>query len=439
MVPPPENVSPRPEDVAARPEHVPARPAPGSAPVRPAVLTVEESRLELPFAPGRPPVAQEFLALSGFDALVAEFTAAVAAAPTLGALADTVTRRGQGLWEAAIARAQGPADGTPALDLVDDRPLYWARTAMSAHLRTLDPPLLEAGVQRQGLLRLLDRASRGIGTPRWPAGPATRVLVSGFDTFGLDDSLRHSNPSGCAALQLHGRTFDTPGGPVAVRAVVLPVSWSAFDQGVVEDAFGPALVPGPDRADLITTISQTARGRMDVEEWAANARGGAPDNERQQHFGAVSRPSHWPQPFDSPDWIRTTLPHAAMVAAGTGPWPVVLRDGVAEWPAGTFPDPTAVRSVPRPSPGSTAAAGTGGDYLSNESMYRSNRLRQGLHAWDVPGGHLHVSALAYPEAPDALTDPSFEADRRAIVEQTVALVLAAGSAVAQRQAPAIER
>jgi hypothetical protein len=221
---------------------------------------------------------------------------------------------------------------------------------------------------------------------------------------------------------------------VAVRAVVLPVSWSAFDQGVVEDAFGPVLVPGPDRACLITTISQTARGRMDVEAWAAGARGGFPDNDREQLFGAVSRPAHWAQPFDSPDWIATTLPHEAMVAAGTGPWPVVLRRGVVEWPAGTFPDPTALREVPDPSPGSTAAAGTGGDYLSNESMYRSNRLRQGLHAWDVPGGHLHVSALRYPQAPDALTDPEFEDDRRAIVEQTVALVLAAAGAVARGRA-----
>ena len=90
--------------------------------------------------------------------------------------------------------------------------------------------------------------------------------------------------------------------------------------------------------------------------------------------------------------------------------------------------------APDPSPGSTAAAGTGGDYLSNESMYRSNRLRQGLHAWDVPGGHLHISALEHPADPTLLTDAAFEADRRAIVDQTVALVTAAASAVARRRA-----
>ena len=94
---------------------------------------------------------------------------------------------------------------------------------------------------------------------------------------------------------------------------------------------------------------------------------------------------------------------------------------------------------PDPSPGSRAAAGTGGDYLSNESMYRSNRLRQGLHAWDVPGGHLHISALEYPADPTVLTDPAFEADRQAVVDQTVALVRAAATAVAQRRSEARSR
>jgi hypothetical protein len=112
---------------------------------------------------------------------------------------------------------------------------------------------------------------------------------------------------------------------------------------------------------------------------------------------------------------------------------VVLKQGIREWPPGTFPDPLALTAGPDPSPDSTAAAGTGGDYLSNESMYRSNRLRQGLHAWDVPGGHLHISALTYPEDPGVVTDDAFEADRKAVVDQTVALVRAAAGAVARRR------
>ena len=416
---------------------------PHPAPAEPAELAGDVGRLGATLTEGGTPLAEQLLRASGLDRLVAAFGERLDTAASIGDAAAAAREEGQRLWESAVARAQGRDEGWTAgtseaesLDRYDDRPLYWARTAMSAKLRTFSSPHLTTSHQRFALLHLLDRASRGIDRAPWPhTDPsATRVMVTGFDTFRLDDAVRHSNPSGAAALQLDGRVLDTVHGPVVVRAAVLPVNYTDFDQGVVEDAFGPVLRPGADRAHLITTISMTARGRMDVEKWAANARGGSADNNRNQHFGPVSRASHWPQPFDSPDWIETTLPYEEMISAGTGPWPVVLKQGIREWPAGSFPDPAALRALPDPTPGSTAAAGTGGDYLSNESMYRSNRLRQALHAWDVPGGHLHISALEYPEDATALTDPAFEADRRAVVEQTVALIDAAATAVAARRA-----
>ncbi|PRY16835.1 hypothetical protein [Kineococcus rhizosphaerae] len=409
--------------------------APHPAPSRPAPPTVEESRLGTPAVPGGAPVAQQVLTASGFDRFPAAFEAALHSAASLPELLAVVRGHGAALWDAAVARAREP-EPAGSLDRFDDRPLYWARTAMSAALRTLDSEHLAVQHQRFTLLHVLDRTSRGIDRPLWPtAAPGDlRVAVSGFDVYQLDADVRHSNPSGAAALQLDGARFEFPQGTAVVRAVVLPVNYGDFDQGVVEDAFGPVLRPGPQRADLITTISMTARGRMDVEKWAAGARGGTPDNNRDQHFGPVARAARWPQPEPSPEWIETTLPHEAMVAAGTAPWPVVLRDGVREWPAGTFPDPAALRSVDDPTAGSTPAAGTGGDYLSNESMYRSNRLRQAFGAHDVPGGHLHVSALLDPADLAALTDEAFAADRRAVVEQTVALVRAAARAVLERRA-----
>ncbi|SEQ71146.1 hypothetical protein [Microlunatus flavus] len=372
---------------------------------------------------------------------MAELGGDLEAAGSLAELTAAVRSAGARLWTAAVDRAQGRSR-TGDLDAHDDRPLYWARLSLSALLRTSGSPLLTGQHQRYALLRILDRTSRGIdpstgsGNAWWPdARPGDlRVMVSGFDVFGLDDSVRHSNPSGAAALQLDGARLATPAGDAVVRAVVLPVVYGEFDQGVVEDAFGPVLLPGADRADLIMTISMTARGRMDVERWAGCTRGGTPDNQRDQHFGPVARAARWPQPEPNPEWIETTLPHAAMVAAGTGPWPVVLKRGIQEWPAGTYPDPSSLTSAPDPSPGSTPAAATGGDYLSNESMYRSNRLRIALGADDVPGGHLHISALEYPADPALLTDAAFEADRRAVVDQTVALVTAAAAARAARLA-----
>jgi hypothetical protein len=62
-------------------------------------------------------------------------------------------------------------------------------------------------------------------------------------------------------------------------------------------------------------------------------------------------------------------------------------------------------------------------------MYRSNRLRIALGATDIPGGHLHVSSLVYPQNPLTITDSAFASDRAQTIEQAVALVKAAGAAV----------
>ena len=45
---------------------------------------------------------------------------------------------------------------------------------------------------------------------------------------------------------------------------------------------------------------------------------------------------------------------------------------------------------------------------------------------------LHISALEYPQDPALLTDDAFEADRRAVVDQTVALIRAAATEVGGR-------
>ncbi|MCZ2857177.1 hypothetical protein [Blastococcus sp. VKM Ac-2987] len=394
-----------------------------------AVLTVEEQRIGQPLVEGGESAAEQFLEAAGFEDAVRQFTSDLCAAQDLAEAEEVVRRHGEALWELAVARAQGEEEiGT--IDRYDDRPLYWARLHMTRALRQWEAPVDVSGIQRNALVHILDYASRGITSIEWPEDSegAKRVMISGFDTYSLDSSLRNSNPSGATALQLDGRTLETDTGPVVVEAVVFPVNWTDFDQGIVEDAFGQVLATGENRADLIMTISQTGRGRMDIEQWAANFRGGFPDNNRNMLFGPISRPSHWPQPFDSPEWIETTLPYEAMIDAGTGPWPVVLNDGICEWPAGTYPSPSAVQCQDDPSEGSTAASGPGGSYLSNESMYRSNRLRIGIGAWDVPGGHLHISALEYPEDLAALTSPEFEADRQAVVDQTIELVRAAGAA-----------
>lgn len=369
-----------------------------------------------------------FIRAAGLDRLVARFERRLCAVDDVDAATRLVRSTGARLWDTAVARAQGDVQ-LGRIDPYDDRPLYWARTTLAADLREWAPELELSSLQRQALIRILGYESRGIESVAYPSrDDVTRVLVSGFDTYSLDDSLRNSNPSGASALQLDGRRFETRGGTVVVQAVMLPVNWSDFDQGIVEDAFGPWLTRR-DGVDMIMTISQTSRGRMDIEQWAGGFRGGFPDNNRAIHYGPISAAARWPQPQPSPQWIETTLPYRAMIAAGTEPWPVRLNDGICEWPVGTYPDPGSIRCQDDPSSARTQAAeAPGGNYLSNESMYRTNRLRIGAGLTDLPGGHLHISALVYPRDEGRLTSPRFERDRRAVVDQTVALVRAAGRA-----------
>jgi len=396
------------------------------------VLTVEEQRTSLTLPGKTMPAAREFIEAAGFGPIVDGFADALCGYTGVSQANAAIKAAGAALWRTAVDRAQGRiTSGT--IDRYDDRPLYWARTTMSRAVREWQPGFALTSLQRQSILRQFNYASRGIDDVSFPK-QGKRMLVSGFDTYSLDASLRNSNPSGASALQLDGRTVQTKQGTVTVQSVVFPVNWTDFDQGIVEDAFGPWLVAGSDPSylgsiDGLMTISQTGRGQMNIEKWAGGFRGGSPDNNRSINYGPISAAALWPQPQPSPQFIHTTLPYQAMIDAGTGPWPVKLNPGITEWPAGTFPDPAALRTAPDPSPGSRAASAPGGNYLSNESMYRTNRLRLGTGHASMPGGHLHISALVYPTDPGALTSPEFEADRKAVVDQTVALVEAAGRAL----------
>lgn len=390
-------------------------------------ITVEEQRLARP-------IAQQLLAIGGFNPYVTSFRNELCQTKSVAAAQQLAVRTGSRLWHDAVARAQGRMHfGSD--DAYDDRPLYWARLSMTKALRQWHPAFPTGSLTTAALVRLLDYASRGITRVDFPAGNTERVLVSGFDPFVLDGiggDIRHSNPSGASALQLDGHRVTTSRGTAVVQAVMLPVNYTDFDQGIVEDAFGPWLRKGPRKVSLITTISQAVRGEMWVEEWAGDARGGYRDNNDIMQFGQIPRAPRWPQPVTPPQWIHTTLPYKAMIAAKTGPWPVIFHDGICEWRnPRDYPKPAAVECMPDPTPGSLAASGSGGSYLSNESMYRSNRLRRALGATDVPGGHLHISALVYPSNRDRVTSPAFERDRRADVDQVVALIAAEARAVAK--------
>ncbi|MFF7649335.1 pyroglutamyl peptidase [Streptomyces sp. NPDC007983] len=384
--------------------------------------TVEEQRLDKA-------VPQEILRRSGFDDVAPDFARDLANVRSYAQAERVVAREGRALWRRAVDRVQGrgPAGGDLSRD--DDRPLYWARLGMTRALGEWRPgfPLPEA--RRAALLQSLERGSRGQDSLDLPAGKhIKRVVVTGFDPFQLDADVRRSNPSGAAALALDGTTIRTADGPTRVETAVFPVRWADFADGTVERTLLPVFRPGPRRVDAFMTVSQGRVGRFDVERTNGAWRGGVPDNANVSRTETVPVPADVPTPQPQPQWTTTTLPYQRIVAADTGPVPVYDNTSVTEIPAGaTAP----VVRPDGPTPGSTARAGGGGDYLSNEIAYRATLLRDAV-GLKVPGGHLHTPVLQFgPDNTDPstgrITDPDFVRNRQAITAQvrTVLTVVAA--------------
>ncbi|MEU8672475.1 pyroglutamyl peptidase [Streptomyces anulatus] len=388
---------------------LPASASPADAARTPAATTVEEQRLDRA-AP------QEILRRSGFDALAPRFERALKGSDGYAQAERTVTRHASALWRRAVDRAQGRGPATGDLSRGDDRPLYWARLALSRELRAWTPRFALADEQRRALHTVLEASSRGQDDIRFPGHGVKRVLVTGFDPFTLDRDTRIGNPSGASALALDGTLVRTAEGPARIETVVFPVRWADFAEGTVERVLARQLP----HLDLFTTVSQGRQGRFDVERTNGAWRGGFPDNENAASTGTVPVAD----PGSQSQWTATTLPYRQLTEAETGRFPVYDNTEVTEIPAGgTQP----VTRPDGPTPGSAARAGGGGDYLSNEIAYRATLLRDRLGLPKLPGGHLHTPVLQFgaentnPQT-GTVTDPDFESNRRDIVSQVRELV-----------------
>ncbi|KUJ36353.1 pyroglutamyl peptidase [Streptomyces sp. MI02-2A] len=380
--------------------------------------TVEEQRLD-------GAVPQEILRRSGFASVAPEFARALARSRSYAQAERVVTRQGSRLWQRAVDRAQGrgPLGGDLSRD--DDRPLYWARLAMTREVRSWEPRFGLSDGRRARLLSELETTSRGQDSVRYPhGGGVKRILLTGFDPFTLDRDIRISNPSGAGALALDGTTVRTADGPARIETMVFPVRWQDFADMTVERSLRPYLP----KVDLFTTVSQGRVGRFDVERTNGAWRGGFPDNNNVSSTGTVPVA----QPATQPQWTSTTLPYRAIVASDTGRFPVYDHTEVTEIPAGGT---TAVVRADGPTPGSTARAGGGGDYLSNEIAYRATLLRDrlGLHG-TLPGGHVHTPVLQFgagntDPATGTVTDPEFVRNRVDIIAQVRAIVTVAANSV----------
>jgi hypothetical protein len=384
--------------------------------------SAEEARLEQ----AQP---AQIIERAGFTALVSQFALDLCDVPDAAGAELLVRRYGEKLWQAAVRRVQGPADPGPgALAVDDDRPLYWARLGLAQSLRQWVPCFPSTAADRTGWQKSLEYTSRGLTTSEFaPRHGVRQLFVSGFDPFGLDSEPRTGNPSGASALHLDDRVIRVDGIEVQIQAVVLPVRYPDFDDGIVEDAFGPHVRPGPQRADLVSTTSQGRSGQFDLEVFNGRRRSTTyPDNLNGWGGGTPSAPTVHPGVGPGPEFVRSTLPIAQMQAAGAErPFPVDVNTAIAEIPAGST---TVIFRADGPTEGSIAVEGGGGGYLSNESAYRVTLLLASLGPQQnpPPGGHLHLPVMYFgSDNSTEITDAEYERNRADIVTQTQTILLAA--------------
>jgi hypothetical protein len=342
-----------------------------------------------------------------------------------------VRSAGRALWDWAVQEAESGGQGS------DDRLLYWTRLELARVLRAYEPAWMrpprmnpdQARRARVALLGAFERASRGMDTADF-TDPASvkRIVVAGFDPFGLGADIRAGNPSGAIALDLDNEVFTASSGTRGrVQAAIFPVRYADFEAGLAESFFGP-LLTGRRPADLILTVSMGISSSVELEEFAGRRRSfasGSPENLGIRGGGTESAPIEIPGVGAGPEFLGTNVPQSRLDA---------MRQSLGRRSA--LPGERTVREIrrgettPRRSPGgptagSTAVAGSGGGFLSNEIYYRTRILQRTTQGGsDSPVTqviHVHTPEL---EAPGASDRRAFDLQRNNIVRQIRTLIQA---------------
>lgn len=296
------------------------------------------------------------------DAEDARLERATAAMPEVTGRYDEVLRdvgTGAALWEAAVADAHSGR--------LDDRPLYWSRLKL---LRERPPGPAHGEVEGQ---------SRGFNLAFPPGEPS--VLLTGFDPFRLDADITQCNPSGVAALALHGTRI----AGANVYAAILPVRFADFDGGVVEQLLTPLFSEASEALTLALTISM-GRDHFDLERFPGRRRSAETPDNRNVSTGATPQQPLVPPRLPGPEFLEFTLPAEAM-ARVPGRWQVRDNRSVETVERGAVVADSLTEIAD-----CTAVAGSGGGFLSNEVAYRSLLLHQRLGC-RFPLGHLHTPTV----------------------------------------------
>lgn len=331
-----------------------------------------------------------------------------------------------------LTRARAVASDNAYAD-ADDRPLYWARIKMLVALKSHEF-CLKSISGRNRLVDSFESLSRGWNNADFSSVPSgvKKVLVSGFDPFFLhpdNGNPLQSNPSGSAALALHGKTIMDGSTAIAyVQAGMFPVRYRDFDNEAVEQFFKQYIDPGEGanykETDMVMTLSQALPEGFWVDRFAARFRHGTRDNE---NISKKTRPNlKISEDIPGSEFYETTLPFEKIVPVDNI-LPndynyavfynnffryVVFDSSNNEIEFGYYDtaidgieklenrDPSYIGSTPNTLDETTipklseikSREGSGGNYLSNEIFYRVARLRTMFNS-NLPTGHFHVPSI----------------------------------------------
>ncbi len=384
--------------------------------------------------------------LSGLDrmeVLVGDFITAVNAVPdnagTAAAIEALINTHAPRILQRARLICNDSTFG-----YADDRILYWARIKMMVAMKS-HSYLLKFLRQRNRLVKLFETKSRGYDSVSFAAaGGRKKVLITGYDPFGLARNIKQSNPSGAAVLAMHGQNFTDGTRNIHVQTAIFPVRYADFDQnpapgagtGVVENFFERFMNSGHsdyvagDVPDIIVTLSQGGAFEFWLERFAGRRRSGGDDN---LNVGKIP----FPGTVSGDQFYETTLPDQKIVPNGNAAgvfkvfynnifryyWfnddrEIMFGDYLPpERPDGSHiqpntklkiedpshpqhsrlhgPVPTALTSTTTPKKSQIMSIiGSGGSYLSNEIYYRVSRLRT-IHNPVMVTGHYHVPLIQH--------------------------------------------
>jgi pyrrolidone-carboxylate peptidase len=339
----------------------------------PANLTKEEDRAWL--------VRDKITATQG---MVKNFTNALKVVKKQEEASEKVIEFGKQLFSEAVSKMRGAWKWK-------DNNLYWTRLIFRCIVKKNKNDIVKNNAD--DLVKKLEEYSRGRATVDFGTDASVKkVLLSGFEPFQIPagDELTAANPSGMAALALHGKVI----GNVMIQSVVWSNRYEDFDSGLIEDFYEPYLA----KADMIVTLSLDAgtRNCLDVERYAANYRGGWDDNNYKTVSAGRTIGSEKP-------YYETTLPVKKMVPPNkkSGFFKVSLReDYEVKFKNGSKGEETDKRNDDPSKPMTHLKIdevedmknGSGGDYFSNEVFFRVARTRDRVKS-DFPSGHVHIPSV----------------------------------------------